>query len=118
MEISGRETNFKRKNMALSKNNVVVKGLAGKLGKDVVFRTRGDKTFISKYPDMSNVVPTEEQLKFKSKFGEAVAYARSIINDPKKKAAFKVEEGKSVYHSAIREFMAKQVGQSPDNKTE
>ncbi|GAO43657.1 hypothetical protein [Flavihumibacter petaseus] len=93
--------------MARSKS-ILLKNLSGHIGKEIVIRTIRGKTFVSKYPDMSGVVPSEEQLKYKSKFSEAVAYAQSIINDPVKKAAYPVREGKSVYHSAIKDFMNKQ----------
>lgn len=79
--------------------------MQGAIAKQIVFRTRGGKTFASKYPDMSNVKPSAEQLKYKSVFSEAVRYAQGIIANPKKKATYKVEKDKSVYHTAIKDFM-------------
>lgn len=40
-------------------------------------------------------------------FRQAVAYARSIINDPLKKAEYKqgLLRGKTVYHAAITEYL-------------
>ena len=90
--------------MASTKNDLT-KGLSGAVGKQLVFRIRNGKTFASKYPDMSNVKPTEKQLTEKSRFGDAVRFAQSIINDPVKKAAYKVEDGKSVYHTAIKDYL-------------
>jgi hypothetical protein len=86
-------------------NNALTLGMTGTIAKQIVYRTRGRKTFASKYPDMSNVKPSEEQLKYKFIFGEAVRYAQGIIRDPKKKAVYKVKKGASVYHTAIRNFM-------------
>lgn len=86
-------------------NNLILQEVSGALGKQVVVRTRGKKTFLSKYPDMSNVKPSEVQQKQRSKFSEAVEYARSIINDPIKKTTYKVKKGKSVYQTAIKEYM-------------
>ena len=86
--------------------NDLLDGASGAVGKQLVFRQRGGKTFVSKFPDMSNVEPSEKQLKEKDRFGAAVRFAQSIINDPEKKAAYKVEKGKSVYHTAISDYMA------------
>jgi hypothetical protein len=90
-------------------NNALVDGMRGAFGKEFVFRTRGGKTFISKYPDMSNVKPSAKQLKEKSRFSKAVKYAQAIIADPKKKAAYekKLDGASSVYHAAIKEYLGK-----------
>lgn len=58
----------------------------------------GGKTFLAKYPDMSNVEFTDIQKAEQSLFADAIAYVKSIINDPEKKAAFKatLEPGKRV----------------------
>ncbi len=97
-------------------NNIITKGLAGSIGKQIVFRTRNGKTFASKYPDMSKVKPSKEQLKYKSAFSEAVEFAQSVIRDPKKKAAYKVKKGASVYHTAIRDYMRGQATQKVAQK--
>jgi hypothetical protein len=81
------------------------KGFSGAALKQIVFKTYGENTFVSKYPDMSNVIPSELQLREKRKFADAVQFARAIVHDPIKKAAYKAAEGKSVYHTAIRDYM-------------
>ena len=91
--------------MARIKKNVLVSDLQGSIGKQIVYRVRNGKTFASKYPDMSRVKPSRKQLKEKSRFAEAVAYAQSINNNPKKKAAYKVAEGQTVFNAAISEYM-------------
>ncbi|SEW04579.1 hypothetical protein SAMN05428988_1545 [Chitinophaga sp. YR573] len=93
--------------MAKTKNPLWVgfKGVSGAALKQIVFRTYGENTYISKYPDMSNVIPSESQLKEKRKFADAVKFATDIVNDPVKKAAYKAAEGKSVYHTAIKDYM-------------
>ena len=58
-------------------------------------------TFLSRYPDMSNVVSSAPQLQEKSRFAQAVKYAREIVNDPVRKAGYKVRGGSTVCHSAI-----------------
>lgn len=59
------------------------------------------------YPDVSNVEFTDIQKAEQSLFADAIAYAKSIINEPEKKAAFKatLEPGKRVYNAAISEYL-------------
>lgn len=82
-----------------------VKISRGKATNALILKKRGGKTFISKCPDMSNVVPSALQLEYKHKFMCAVAYAKSIVNDPVKKVTYKVRPGSTVYHSAIKDYM-------------
>ena len=92
--------------MAISKDNIVTATLSGKLG-NVIFKNYGNKTVISKYPDMSKVVKTEKQLENQYQFRAAQAYAKSILSDPEKKLAFlkTVTKGRTAYHTAISEYL-------------
>ena len=91
--------------MARIRKNILTSDLQGAIGKQVVFRVRNGKTFASKYPDMSQVKPSSGQLAAKGRFAKAVAFAQGVINDPKKKAAYKVKKGQSVFNAAISEYM-------------
>lgn len=93
--------------MAKCKNSIfsAQQGMSGTIGKQIVFRNRGGNTFASKYPDMSNVIPTELQVECKSTFGDAVRFAKDIIHDPVKKAAYKHPKDRTVYHTAISDYM-------------
>lgn len=82
-----------------------MEGTRGAFGKQIVYRVIGGKTFSSKYPDMSRVKPSAKQLAEKSKFADAVRFAQSIIHDPVRKAAYPVEKGKSVFHTAIKDYL-------------
>lgn len=73
--------------------------------KQFVVKKRKGETFLSKYPDMSNVVWSAAQLDEKSRFAAAVKYAREIVNDPVRKATYKVRPGSTVYHSAIKDYL-------------
>ena len=89
-------------------NNPLWKGWKISLGrnnKQFVVRNVGGKNYVCKYPDMSKVVPSDSQLESNNRFADAVEYAKSIIADPLKKANYKVRKGKSVYHSAIKDYM-------------
>ena len=86
-----------------------LEALRGQVGKELVFKKYGDKTVVTRYPRMNGIERSPRQKLGTSKFKEAVAYARSIIKDEKKRKAFakKLRRGKSVYHAAISEFMKK-----------
>lgn len=63
--------------MATVKRNIIVEGMSGTLGKQLVFRQMKDgRTIVSTKPDFSNRVFSREQLTHQSRFQEASAYAR------------------------------------------
>ncbi|TWV88894.1 hypothetical protein [Chitinophaga pinensis] len=74
-------------------------------GQRFSLKSRKGSTFITKYPDMSNVIPSAAQLQEQSRFAEAVKYAKRIVQDPVLKAAYKARPGSTVYHSAIKDFL-------------
>jgi hypothetical protein len=92
--------------MAISKDNIVTATLSGKVG-NVIFKNYGNKTVISKYPNMSNIVKTEKQKENQLKFKAAQAYAKSILADPEKKLAFlkTIPKDKIVYYAAISKYL-------------
>jgi hypothetical protein len=102
--------------MAISKDNYVTHGLHGAVGKEFVFKRVNGKTQVSKYPDRSQVKYSKEQTKLQDIFARASAYASDLINDPEKRAAYKVGAGKSAYHAAIADYMAKHAGKVPVKK--
>ncbi|MXV51913.1 hypothetical protein GS399_13090 [Pedobacter sp. HMF7647] len=86
----------------------------GRIGHIVVKRWMGIKV-ITTCPDMSRVKPSAAQLQEKSRFKEAVAYARSVLADPRQAAVYKtkIPTGQSVYHAAIAEYMRKPEVKNP-----
>jgi hypothetical protein len=80
-----------------------------KLG-DIVIKQYGDKTVVSKYPDMSNIIPSIAQKQKRSRFADAVAYAKTINSSPVFKNDFIRRNGmvKSVYQSALKEFLGRE----------
>ena len=101
-------------------NNDMVEGSRGKVGKDLVYKTRNKKTFLSKKPDMSNIIATKEQTKNRNFFAEAVQFARELKKDPVRSAAFKLRKGETLYLAAIKEYMRmhgdKKVAKNFDSK--
>ena len=83
--------------------------MRGAIGKQVVVKQYGNKTVITAYPDMSNVKPSKLQKLKRKKFAAAIEYARSIINDPLKKAAYakKLKRGARVYNAVIKEYLVR-----------
>ena len=68
--------------MAISTNNLLTAGMSGDMAGQFVFKyyRERDKTVVSKKPNMDGVVPSEKQLKEKSRFAEAIRFAQGIIN--------------------------------------
>lgn len=93
--------------MAISKKNVLLKFFSGQIGKQVVVKSHKNGIILAKYPDMSKAGKSEKQDKARKLFKKAQAYAKAIISDPEKKAAYQKElkDGKTVYHTLISEYM-------------
>lgn len=86
----------------------LLENIQGGLGKQLVFKQYKDKTVVTSYPDMSKVKPSEQQKEGRKLFAEAVAYARAISRNAEQKAEYekKVKPGESVYHFALKEYLA------------
>lgn len=87
----------------------MLRSMKGRIG-DIVIKQYGDKTVVSKYPDMSNIIPSDSQKEKRSRFAEAVAYAKTINSSPILKADYlkRVGEVRSVYQHALKEFLARE----------
>lgn len=83
-----------------------MRGASGALGNELVFRQRAGKTVISLPPAPREDNPTEIQEGFRTRFREAIAYGRSVIADPLKKAAYaaKAGAGLSAYNVAFVDY--------------
>ena len=92
--------------MAIAKD-IISQGLSGAIGKEIVFKRYADKTVVTKYPDMKNIVPSDAQKNQRNKFREAHNYAKKINDNLLSKADFAltISPGKSVYRWAVKEFM-------------
>lgn len=93
--------------MAKIKSDISLEELKKLLGKEMVVKQYAHGKVITKFPDMSNIVPSKQQKQERSKFKEAVAYAQVILQDPEKKAAYqkKIAPGQTVYHFALKEYL-------------
>jgi hypothetical protein len=95
--------------MAVLTGFSIFQGFSGKLGNQVVFRRRGNKTILSAYPHKTDKKPTEKQLAVQRKFRAASAYAKKVMNDPVLCELYKsrANNGKSVYNIIIADFFNK-----------
>jgi len=93
--------------------NPTLEGLSGSLKKDDKFtfrrtrKGRGGKTIYIKKADMSKVEWSPAQKSTRGHFGEAVAFAQSVLADPELKKAYDKRarrKGTDAYHLAISEY--------------
>ncbi|OQP63241.1 hypothetical protein A3860_25465 [Niastella vici] len=91
--------------MAESKNNYVMYGMSGKLGKLLIFRQRGGKTIATAIPNRFNVF-TEQQLEIQSKFKEAASWARGILKNAENRKFYSslATGGQSAFNMAIADW--------------
>lgn len=91
------------------KTDLLLKNLHGQLGKQLVVKQYDFGAVVTKYPNMRGVKRSIRQKDNMGRFKEAVAYAQSMLRNSEKRAAYaeKLEDGRSVYHAAIREFLSK-----------
>jgi hypothetical protein len=64
---------------------------------------------VTKYPDMTHIIPSAAQKVKRERFAEAVKYARNINNNHALKGEYldKIPRGKCVYHYALSEYLKK-----------
>ncbi len=93
--------------MAKIEGNVLMQGMSGTIGKQLVFKNYIYGTVVSRVPDMSNIIPTAKQKEEKSRFKRAVEYAKRVLANAEMRADVesRTPVGKKVYHQAISEFI-------------
>jgi hypothetical protein len=80
--------------------------IRGSIGKRFVVKHYAYGIVITKHPCMDKITPSPKQKHRRNIFKNAVAFARSINNDPVKKRQWKKLDNKStVYHDVIRQYM-------------
>ena len=68
--------------MAQSKDNVLVKGFSGTIGRLLTFRQRAGKTIVGKLLKPSTAPPTVKATAVRTKFKSSTIYARAAALDP------------------------------------
>jgi len=91
--------------MAKVKNNMMMKGISGTLGKQFVIRTMKDgSTVISAMPDFSNRKFSKGQLNQQSRLKEAAAYARPAAKTNPIYAKLAEGTTKNAYNIALSDW--------------
>ena len=90
--------------MSQSKNNIVTKGLSGKVYQ-LVFKQWFGRTVVAKRPRKFSTV-TSNQLNIRETFKNAAAYAKAAITDAALKLAYKAKAkpGQTAYNMAVADF--------------
>lgn len=93
--------------MAKSRDNVVMEGASGKIGKMLVFRQRAGQTIIARSAKKVTRLVTDNQQEVRNRFTEAAYYAKSAIEDPVLKAAYqlKAKLGQTAYNVAFADYL-------------
>ncbi|THU33417.1 hypothetical protein FAM09_25025 [Niastella caeni] len=92
--------------MASTKSLLLMK-LSGQLGKELVFKQYGDKTVVSKYPDMSNQKFNAKQRLVQSTMEDANYEAKRIMADEElsKEAQVRLNVTRNkLYTALIKEY--------------
>ena len=96
--------------MATSNNNIFLKGVSGKLGGQLIVKNYGDKTVLSKYPDMSKRKLSPKQKKNNDLMFDAHYAAKAIMADEtlRMEAQIRLNVTRNkLYTSLIREYFQK-----------
>jgi hypothetical protein len=93
--------------MAKVKDNILLQGFSGTIGKSLTFRQIGGQTFVSNYQKAPTGEPTEKAVAARTRFAEATAYARRVVKDPELKAMYqaKVQGGQRAFNIAVMDAM-------------
>lgn len=94
--------------MANINENLLVRGARGNVGKQFVYRTRGNNTHITKMPFIKKgAVATTEQIEARDRFAEAVLYAQGAIAsaDLKREYGKKAPSGRTAYNMAFKDYL-------------
>ncbi len=91
--------------MAKVRDNLLVQGLSGKFGDQIVFRhLRDGRTIVCKKPDFSRRKLSREQKKHHQRFKEAAAYARSAAEANPMYAQLAAGTMKNAYNIALGDW--------------
>lgn len=87
-------------------NNDLVNGSSGRIGDQLVYRHRGEKTIIAKRPKQKSVPSTEKQLLVQERFFNGSLYAKAVVADEAKKAIYqaKTKGYQTAFNLALSDF--------------
>jgi hypothetical protein len=90
----------------IQNNNLLLRRVSGKVG-NLILKCTPHGDILTKYPDMINIVASADQKTQRSRFRCAVDYAQQILADPTRKLEYskRLKRGRTVYHTAIAEYL-------------
>ncbi|HEY4787282.1 MAG TPA: hypothetical protein VIH57_14585 [Bacteroidales bacterium] len=93
--------------MARLGKNVVTTRLRGKVGDLLVFRMKGNKTYVSTAPEDKERVPSVAQKAQTKRFQEAIIYGKGVIADPTLKNAYQLSANgnQTAFNVAVADFL-------------
>ena len=94
--------------MAKINDNLFVKGARGHVGKQLVYKKRGNDTLIARMPKVDdNTIATADPEQVRERFAAASRYATGAINDPVLKREYqeKTSPSNTAYNIAFRDYL-------------
>lgn len=94
--------------MAINKQNIIVEGSNGKIGRNLVFRQKGGTTVMPRRSVLNpDYVASEKQINQRFTFMEAAWYAKNAIENPVLKAEYKAKAkpNQTAYNVAFKDFV-------------
>lgn len=95
--------------MAILGKGHFLNGTRGRVGKTFILKKYGKKTVLANFPDESknDRKPTKAQKGQRTSFKRGVAYAKSVLRDPKLAAAYKrkLKGHRNVFQAALADFL-------------
>jgi hypothetical protein len=110
--------------MAIVKNNAIIEGISGMVGKSIVFKQVRGKTIMCNRPPKPST-ESDQQKENRDRFRKASQWAKTVLQDPEQKAYYQKKAHKlklpNAYTAAIADYMrsakVKQVNQYADRTT-
>ena len=89
--------------MAISKDNIVTKGISGTIARMLTFRQRAGKTIVAKLRRATPVSNSKKSTAVRTKFKSSIEYATKAILDPATKANYLAAAlpGQSAFNVAV-----------------
>ena len=105
--------------MAKVVDNLIVQGLSGRLGKQVVVRRRKDGSYVvaAAPPRNTGRKPTLAQAAYRECFRAAIAHAKATMNDPTVVAAAKAR-GQSGFNWAVANYLKQRRSSNAPGRTQ
>lgn len=106
--------------MAIVNENLLVRGARGNVGKQYVYKKRGNDTHIARMPRINkNAKITDKQVSIRELFTQASLYAQGAISNPDLKKLYlqKAPAGTTAFNMAFRDFLKAPVVKKIDTGT-